>query len=266
MSNRSCRRTHRIPYTPSMSDDLIRFLAESHHALVCTGAGISTGSGIPDFRGPSGVWKTRKPVLYQDFMTSESSRIEHWEYKLEGWSHFQHANPNAIHHAIAKLEQAGKLLLLVTQNIDGLHTQAGTSAQRLVEIHGTNSQVECQTCFKRYPPEPQFEYFRHHRKPPQCPCGGFLKLATISFGQALREDDLDRAYAAADEADFVIALGSTLSVQPAASIPLVAAERGIPYVIINRGPTDQDNHPAVTLRLDGDIADLFPPAVSTVLT
>ena len=248
-----------------MPDALTDLLASANRILVFTGAGISTGSGIPDFRGPQGVWKKRQPVYYQDFMASESARVEHWDYKLEAWSAFRNAVPNDAHHAIAALEQAGKMLLLVTQNIDGLHTAAGTSRDHIVEIHGTNALVECQTCGALTDPEPHFEAFAQYRKAPRCACGGFLKPATISFGQALREADLNRAATAAEEADLVVALGTTLSVQPAASIPLHAAARGIPYVIINQGPTDHDGLPQVSLRLEGDVVALFPPAVYAAL-
>jgi NAD-dependent deacetylase len=234
--------------------------------LIFTGAGISTQSGIPDFRGPQGVWTRRKPVYYQDFMTSEAARIEHWDYKLEGWEGFRTARPNATHHAIVKLERAGKLLMVVTQNIDGLHSLAGTTPERLVELHGTNSRVECQTCHEFTDPAPHFEYFRAHRKPPICHCGGFLKPATISFGQNLNPRAIARAQEAALEADLVVALGSTLSVYPAASIPLLAAQRGAPYIIINRGPTDHDHEPGVSLRFDGDVTSLFHEGVATALT
>jgi NAD-dependent deacetylase len=245
---------------------LVEYLRRAQRILVFTGAGISTGSGIPDFRGPQGVWKRRKPVYYQDFMSSEAARIEHWDYKLEGWEAFRDAKPNAVHRAIVKLEQAGKLLMVLTQNIDGLHALAGTTADRLVELHGTNSQVECQSCRQRSDPAPHFEYFRLHRKAPVCACGGFLKPATISFGQDLNEKELKRAEDAALKADLVVALGSTLSVHPAASFPLMAAERGAPYVIINRGETDQDGEPCVSLRLDGDVSEIFPPAVDAALS
>lgn len=237
------------------------YLAAAGKILIFTGAGISTQSGIPDFRGPQGVWTRRKPVYYQDFMTSETARIEHWDYKLEGWDGFRHARPNAVHHAIVKLEKAGKLLSVLTQNIDGLHALAGTCAERLVELHGTNLQVECQTCRRRDDPQPHFEYFRAHRKSPRCECGGFLKPATISFGQDLDPEALRRAQEAASQTDLVVALGSTLSVYPAASFPLLAAERGVPYVIINRGPTDHDGHPCVSLRLEGEVTECFSSAV-----
>jgi NAD-dependent deacetylase len=245
---------------------LARILANSSQVLVFTGAGISTGSGIPDFRGPTGVWTRRQPVYYQDFMSSEAARIEHWDYKLEGWPSFCSAAPNPVHQAVARLEQAGKVLMVVTQNIDGLHTKAGTSPERLVELHGSNLLVECQSCGKTSDPAPHFEFFRRTRKPPVCRCGGFLKPATISFGQALREADLARAFAAAEEADCVIALGSSLSVYPAAAVPLQAARRKVPYVIINRGPTEHDSMPEVTLRYEADLADLFPAAVALALS
>lgn len=244
---------------------LAGYLRASKKALIFTGAGISTGSGIPDFRGPQGVWTRRQPVYFQDFMTSETARIEHWDYKLEGRDAFRDARPNAIHHAIVRLEQAGRLRAVITQNIDGLHSLAGTSAERLVELHGTNALVECQRCHWRGDPEPHFEYFRVKRRPPLCQCGGFLKPATISFGQNLDPKELERAGAAALEADFVVSLGSTLSVYPAASFPLIAAQRGAPYIVINRGATDHDHEPSVTLRLEGEVGEIFPPAVDLAL-
>ena len=243
-------------------DRLVALLRGASRILLFTGAGISTGSGIPDFRGPQGVWTRRRPVYYDDFMRSEAARIEHWDYKLEAWPAMRDAQPNATHRAAVELHRAGRLLSVVTQNIDGLHARAGLPADKLVELHGTNLEVECQRCGRRSDPAPHYEYFQCTRRPPVCSCGGFLKPATISFGQQLRTADLQRAAATAEHCDLVIALGSTLSVQPAAEFPLLAARRGIPYVIINRGPTEHDGLPAVTLRLDGDVAALFPPAVA----
>ncbi len=244
---------------------LITFLRNARRILIFTGAGISTSSGIPDFRGPQGVWTRRKPVYYNDFMSSEAARIEHWDYKMEGWEVFRDAHPNAVHDATVKLERAGKLLMVLTQNIDGLHAKAGTSAHRLVELHGTNAFVECQSCHARTDPEPHFAYFRGHRKAPRCNCGGFLKTATISFGQALDPNALQRANKATQETDLVVAMGSTLSVYPAASFPLQAAERGIPYVIVNRGVTDHDDALCVSLRLEGEVSQIFPPAIEQAL-
>ncbi len=198
-------------------------------------------------------------------MTSEAARIEHWDYKLEGRDAFRDARPNAVHNAIVRLERAGKLCAVVTQNIDGLHSLAGTSLDRLVELHGTNALVECQTCHRREDPEAHFQFFRRNRKPPLCDCGGFLKPATISFGQNLDARELERAQRFTMEADLVVSLGSTLSVYPAASFPLVAAGRGIPYIVINRGATDHDHESCVTLRLEGEVGENFPAAVDAAL-
>src|ERR1041385_1192769 len=246
-------------------EKLATHLRASNHILLFTGAGISTGSGIPDFRGPDGVWKRRQPVYYHDFMRSEAARIEHWEYKLEAWAAFRDARPNATHEAIVRLERADKVQAVVTQNIDGLHARAGTSAEKLVELHGTNSLVECQTCGTKSDPEPHFEFFRKTKQPPLCECGGYLKPATISFGQNLRSEDLERAERAAKAADLGVALGSTLSVYPAANIPLLAASRGVPYIVINQGETEHDGMREVTLRLEGDVVEIFPPAVAAAL-
>ena len=246
--------------------DLAEYLRASRRILVFTGAGISTGSGIPDFRGPQGIWTRRQPVYYEDFMNSEGARIEHWDYKLEAWESFRKAQPNDVHRAIVRLEQAEKLRMVVTQNIDGLHSLAGTSRERLVELHGTNSLVECQSCKRRSDPEPHFDFFRAQRTPPLCACGGFLKPATISFGQSLEPHELERARRAAMEADLVVALGSTVSVYPAASFPLLAAQRGIPYVIVNRGATEHDGEPCVSLRLEGEVSAIFPTAVAAALS
>ena len=245
--------------------NLADYLRASQRALIFTGAGISTGSGIPDFRGPQGVWKTRQPVYFHHFITSEAARIEHWDYKLEGRDGFRDARPNAVHEAIVRLERAGRLRAVITQNIDGLHSLAGTSAERLIELHGTNAEVECQSCHCRSDPEPHFEYFRRTRKPPVCDCGGFLKPATISFGQNLDPHVLQRAAEATRDADLVVALGSTLSVYPAASFPLDAAERGAPYIIVNRGATDHDHHGGVTLRIEGEVGEIFPGSVEAAL-
>lgn len=248
-----------------MIDRLVELLRTSNRILVVTGAGISTASGIPDFRGPNGVWTRRRPVYYSEFMSSEQARVEYWDFKLESWPIYRKARPNVVHHAVVDLERAAKVAAVVTQNVDGLHRAAGTSPDLLIELHGTDLLVECQRCHATSDPKPHFDAFAETRAAPRCDCGGILKPATISFGQSLRQRDLERAASAAAEADLVIALGSTLSVHPAASIPLLAADRGVPYVVINRGGTDHDDHPAVTLRLEGDLADIVPPAVDSAL-
>jgi NAD-dependent deacetylase len=244
---------------------LVELLQASRALLVVSGAGVSTASGIPDFRGPGGVWTRRRPVYYDEFLASDAARVEYWDYKLETWETYQQARPNAVHDAIASLERAGKILAVVTQNVDGLHRRAGTSPAVLVEVHGTDLLVECQTCHATSDPAPHFARFKTTRRAPHCECGGVLKSATISFGQPLRPADLERAAAAAVKADLVLALGSTLSVYPAASIPLLAVERGTPYIIVNRGATGHDDHAGVTLRLDGDVTAILPAAVEAAL-
>tara|TARA_B100001123_G_scaffold316109_3_gene353955 strand:- start:1062 stop:1826 length:765 start_codon:yes stop_codon:yes gene_type:complete len=252
-----------------MSDpnsQLVQLIRSSSRILIFTGAGISTPSGIPDFRGPQGVWKTRRPVYFQDFLSSEEARIEYWDQKLEGWEAFRDAEPNAIHEAVAQLERSGKVEAVITQNVDGLHGKAGTSSERLVEIHGSNAEIECLDCGRRSQPDLYYKAFAETRKPPQCGCGGLVKTATISFGQNLRPDDIERAMVSAGRADLVIAMGSTLSVYPAAGIPVEAARNGAKYVIINRGDTDHDMQTIVTLRIEADVTDAFPPAVAEALS
>jgi len=245
---------------------LVELLAAADRILVFTGAGISTGSGIADYRGPQGQWKTREPVYFQDFMRRHDARVEYWDQKLETWPAMRDARPNAAHQAVAELENAGKVLLVATQNIDGLHEKAGTPRDRLVEVHGTNLKAECMSCHEVGEIEEHFVAFERTREPPVCTsCRGWLKPATISFGQSLRDDDLRRAFTAARDADLVLALGSSLTVYPAASIPLHAVERGTPYVIVNRGLTEHDRIAGLTLRIDGDVVEELPAAVEAAL-
>jgi NAD-dependent deacetylase len=241
---------------------LVDLLARSERLLVFTGAGISTGSGIPDFRGPQGVWKRRKPVYYDEFLASEERRVEYWAAKLEGWEQFRDAAPNDCHLAIARLARAGRVIATVTQNIDGLHQRAGGDPERIVELHGTNAATACVSCGQRGAPEPAMEFFREHRRTPRCGCGGLLKIATISFGQALDPSTLERAAEAALGADAVLSLGSTLSVYPAADIPLIAARRGVPYAVVNQGETEHDA--VATFKIDGDVCSIVPDAVRAI--
>lgn len=244
--------------------ELAHLLRQARRMLVFTGAGVSTGSGIPDYRGPQGVWKTRTPVYYQDFMSSEPARLRHWTLRCESREMFAGARPNATHRAVRQLEIAERLLCCVTQNVDGLHAAAGLSPRRLVEIHGTTMKVECQSCGWLDDVTPHLDFFAARGTPPLCDCGGFLKTATISFGQSLKASEIERAEQAARECDLVLALGSTLSVRPANLIPLLAAQRGVPYVIVNRGETDHDGESFVTLRIDDDVGTVFPGAVAAL--
>lgn len=241
---------------------LASMIATAERLLVFTGAGISTASGIPDYRGPEGVWNTRRPVFYDQFMTDHDARVEYWRQKAEDHEAFGSARPNAVHRSIVELQREGRIELVVTQNVDGLHRAAGTTSGLLVEIHGTNALIECQSCGARSEPGEHFASFEQTGEPPVCDCGGHLKPATISFGQQLRAIDLSRAFDAARRADVAIALGSTLSVTPAADIPLEAARHGASYAIVNRGATEHDRSPFVSLRVEGDVSDVFPEAVA----
>lgn len=252
-----------------MTPDVVRManlIASAHRIMLVTGAGISTRSGIPDYRGPNGVWRTQRPVEFGDFVRSEDKRIEYWDQKLSSSRVLATARPTDVHLAAVRLEDVGKLEAIVTQNIDGLHGDAGSSSSRIVEVHGTSREASCLSCGTRGPIEPYLEEFASTRRPPTCTeCGGYMKPATISFGQALDPLTVARAAQAADRCDLVIALGSTLSVYPAASIPLEAAQRGVPYVIVNLGPTDHDRLPMVSLRIEGDVSEVFPAAVADAL-
>lgn len=155
-----------------MERQLIELIGGTERILVFTGAGISTGSGIRDFRGPQGVWKTRRPVYFQQFLASEEARIEYWDQKLEAWPAFRDARPNAAHDAIAALDRADRVAMVVTQNIDGLHARAGIASERLVELHGTNREVECLSCRERTEPGPHLESFARYGGPRSADAAG----------------------------------------------------------------------------------------------
>jgi NAD-dependent deacetylase len=246
-----------------MADDLARvaeLVASSRRVLCFTGAGVSTNSKIPDYRGPNGLYVDRAPTYFSDFVASEDARIDYWAFKLDGYVRFRDARPNATHLAIVELERLGRLEAVVTQNIDGLHRAAGSSAERLVELHGTNAEAKCIACAEREPIAACFERFRATHAPPRCgSCGELMQPAVVMFGQALEPATLRRANAAAERCDLVLALGSSLTVTPAANVPLVALKRNVPYVVVNRGATPHDE--LATLKLDRDVDDVLPPAV-----
>jgi NAD-dependent deacetylase len=251
--------------TDDSLEEVSALLERSSRILCFTGAGISTPSRIPDYRGPNGVWKTRTPVYYEAFIASEAARVEYWSYKLDGHAAFRDAVPNAAHEALVELERAGKLLLLVTQNIDGLHRRAGTSSARLVELHGTNSEATCIACERRVEMASCLAAFERDRQPPRCAdCGDLMKPAVVMFGQALDPEALRASFAAARSADLVLSLGSSLTVTPAADIPLAAARHGTPYVIVNQGATPHDG--VARIKLSGDVAEVLPRALRGALS
>ena len=237
-----------------------------------TGAGISTDSGIADFRGPQGVWtknpEAEKMATLQAYVSDPQLRARAWQNRLTSslWS----AAPNAGHRALVDLERSGRLDLLVTQNIDGLHQKAGSDSDRIVEIHGTSLEVMCLSCGDRQPAEPVHDRVRAGEADPACTaviggggegdvCGGILKSATISFGQSLVAEDLFRAEEAAAHCDLLLAVGSTLGVFPAAGLVPVAIRHGAVAIIVNGGPTEMDSLADVVVQ--GSISECLPALV-----
>jgi NAD-dependent deacetylase len=249
----------------SAEDDLSRaqqLVAGAGRIVVLTGAGISTDSGIPDFRGPHGVW-TKDPAAQRssniaDYVADPEVRKRVWQMRLgsPAWT----AEPNAGHLAIVELERQGRLRALVTQNIDGLHQRAGNDPARVVELHGTMREVMCLDCGDRGPMEPTLDRLRAREDDPPClRCGGLLKSATISFGQSLVAEDLLRAHRAAVDCDLLLAVGSTLTVSPACDLVPVAAGAGAGVVIVNNQPTPYDGIAGAVVR--APIGDALPALV-----
>jgi len=240
-------------------DTVKAWIDAAQRIVVLTGAGISTDSGIPDFRGPQGVW-TKNPVAekmstLQHYMADPDVRKAAWQNRLE--SPAWHAKPNAGHLALVVLERRGKLDTLITQNIDGLHQMAGHAPERVVEIHGTMREVVCMMCGERAAMERALARVRAGEDDPPCrSCGGVLKAATISFGQSLVADDLSRAHTAASRCDLILAVGSTLSVFPIAGVVPVAKEAGARVVIVNAEATAMDDIADAVLR--GSISAILP--------
>jgi NAD-dependent deacetylase len=217
-------------------------IEEKNKIVIFTGAGISTESGIPDFRSPGGLWEKNKPIDFRDLMASEETRRESWRRKLALDSSFSNSKPNRGHRAVAKLSKRGKLLSVVTQNIDNLHQDSGIPSEKIIELHGNATYAACLECKKRYELAPIFEDFKKDERLPVCDvCEGIIKTATISFGQAMPEDAMIRAQEATLNCDLFIAIGSSLVVLPAAGFPITAKQNGATLVILNRESTDLDD-------------------------
>lgn len=227
--------------------EVARLLTEAASAVAFTGAGISTESGIPDFRSPGGIWSRYQPVLFQDFIASREARRQYWLMKKEGYRMLKEARPNSGHLALARLETAGRLAAVITQNIDGLHQDAGS--RRVLELHGTSRRCVCMECGRHYDPDLIQERLESGVEIPTCDaCDGLLKSATVSFGQSLPMDVLSEAIDLCSEADLMIAIGSSLVVEPAASLPLQAKQNGARLVIINKTETPLDPLADIVLR------------------
>lgn len=236
-------------------DELARLIRNAGRVVVFTGAGISTESGIPDFRSPGGVWSKMKPIMFQDFVASREARREAWNRvfnKTAGWTG---AAPNAGHLAVADLVHAGKVTSVITQNVDNLHQESGVPADKVIEVHGNASFAKCLNCGKRY----EFEALRPRWEADDditCIfCTGLVKSATISFGQPMPEDEMERATEEAILADLFLVLGSSLVVYPAAGLPIVAKKAGSELAIVNREETELD--PYADLVLNTEIGPLM---------
>lgn len=240
--------------------ELRGLIAGAQSIIPFTGAGISTECGIPDFRSPGGLWTKNRPIPFDDFMTSSEMRTESWRQRFVLEESFAQAQPGRGHRALATLYHAGKIPALVTQNIDNLHQASGIPPQDIVELHGNTTYALCLACATRYElswVREKFEANGQHA--PDCTCGGYIKTATVSFGQAMPAEAMQRAEELTKRCDLFVAVGSSLVVWPAAGFPLMAKRNGAALVIVNREPTEFDELADLVVR--HDIGDVFAPFI-----
>nr|WP_321444741.1 Sir2 family NAD-dependent protein deacetylase [uncultured Cohaesibacter sp.] len=224
------------------SKQLQGLIDEAKSIVAFTGAGISTESGIPDFRSPNGIWSKMEPIQFGDFVRSEQARLEDWRRRFVMNEEFRIAEPNEGHKALVRLAEVGKLSCAITQNIDGLHQKSGLSDDLVIEIHGNSTYGSCLDCNQTMSLETAKAHIDNHAKAPCCPsCGGLVKAAVISFGQAMPEDKMQDALTHIQKCDLLIVMGSSLVVYPAARLPEIAKHYGAKLVIINRDPTPLDD-------------------------
>jgi NAD-dependent deacetylase len=230
---------------------LSALLARSARTVVFTGAGMSTESGIPDFRSPGGVWSRMKPIDFGSFMHNEDARREAWQRTFSGAAGWVGAKPNEGHFVVARLVDTGKVGHVITQNVDNLHQDAGVPAHQVIELHGNAGYATCLVCGLRHELADLCDPFLEQGTLPTCrACGGIVKSATISFGQSMPVEAMRRAEAASRECDLFVVLGSSLVVYPAATLPMVAKSNGAALAIINREPTDMDGRADIVLHAE----------------
>ena len=244
-------------------DDIERLrdlIGAAKRIVAFTGAGISTESGIPDFRSPGGIWTRYKPIYFDDFIGSEEMRRESWRRKFATDEVMLKAEPNAGHRALAKLVEQGRMSAVITQNVDGLHQRSGVPDAKVIELHGNATYAACLDCGHRYELEPIKQAFLGSGKLPLClKCDGIVKTATISFGQAMPEIAMARAQDETMACDLFLVLGSSLVVYPAAGFPRLAKRKGAGLVIVNRDPTDQDSDADMVIH--GEIGSTMSRAI-----
>jgi len=240
----------------------LRGLLEGARKIVpFTGAGISTECGIPDFRSPGGLWSKNQPIPFDAFMTSSQMRDESWRRRFVMEESFAKARPGRGHRALASLYRAGKVSGLVTQNIDNLHQASGIAPHDIVELHGNTTYALCLECARRYELSWVKEKFESANHAPDCACGGYIKTATVSFGQAMPAAAMERAEELTKQCDVFLAIGTSLVVWPAAGFPLMAKRNGAALVIINREPTEFDA--VADLVVHDDIGDVLGPFITS---
>jgi len=234
-----------------MKDKIVqiaRKIKEGGKNVIFTGAGISTESGIPDYRSQGGIWDKFRPVYFDEFMSSKESRKEYWRRWVELYQGIGRAKPNAAHMSLARLDEMGLLQALVTQNIDGLHQDSGLTDEKIIELHGNTRRIRCMSCRKISPVDEVQQRLTIGDPAPECECGGFLKPDTISFGQAMPVSEVEKAAALSQACDFFMVVGSTLLVQPAAHMPFYAKNNGAFLAIINLSETPCDKMCDVLIR------------------
>jgi NAD-dependent deacetylase len=249
--------TFEIPSLPlsNEQDVLAAMIAGANRIVAFTGAGLSTECGIPDFRSPGNPWKRGKPIDFPDFVASEDSRREAWRRKFAIDDLTAHAQPGRGHRALARLVESGKMIAVITQNIDGLHQRSGVSDGQIIELHGNGSYAACLGCGRRHELAPIRRHFESTGESPRCTCGGIVKAATISFGQPMPASAMLKARQVACACDLFLAIGSSLVVRPAAGLPIVAKQNGAKLLIVNGQGTPLDFLADCVLR--GDIGTLF---------
>ena len=234
-----------------MSFKLQHLIEKSKNLVFFTGAGISTNSDIPDFRGPKGVWKTARPIYFQDFISSKEKRVESWGKKFSNELSIDSAKPNIGHLKLAEIMNSKEESHLITQNVDNLHQDSGIDDSKITELHGNATYAKCLDCSRKYELSSLKEDFLLTKEPPVCrECKGLIKTATISFGQAMPEEEMITAQRVSIKSDLFICLGSSLAVFPAADLPLLAKETGANLVIINNEPTQMDHLSDLVINRD----------------
>jgi NAD-dependent deacetylase len=243
--------------------ELSALLRAARRGIVFTGAGISTESGIPDFRSPGGIWTKMMPVQFQDYIANAEARRISWQRRFEMEETWNKVRPNTGHRAVAELLARGHIVHVITQNIDNLHQASGVPLDKVIELHGNTSYAKCLDCGTRVEIADIRVHFERHGDAPDCRlCGGIVKTGTISFGQAMPEEEMARAEAASLAADLFLVAGSSLSVYPAAAFPLMARRAGARLVILNREATEQD--PYADLVIHGEIGPVLTAAVNAL--